>query len=99
MNKIGFPGCCTAEILNGFDKIATMQWNLRTNIPTKEEVFEQCLKSRQAGQGILIAILTNTQKEGLKVLKECGFTRTRAISKTHHPETKLILLWKALDKL
>ena len=99
MNRISFPGCCTAQILNGFDSINTMQWNLKQSVPTKEELLEQCHKSRQAGQGILVAILTNTQKEGLKVLKECGFTRTRAISKTHHPETKLILLWKALDKL
>lgn len=85
--------CCTAKIINSFPSPEDT-WLKQ---PTIEEIKKELLVLKKEGNAICIAFLTDKQKESIKMLKEVGFTCTRAVSKTHHPENKLYLLHIKLD--
>jgi len=66
---------------------------------TKQALLNELLSLKLKGNAVVIAFTNNKQREGNKLLREVGFKRTKWMSKTHHPETKLRLWWKQLDQL
>lgn len=91
--------CCTAKEFTVFPEDeelvdAVFDWN---RLPTKKEIIEEIQNCKEDGNAIVVAYLTNKQSKARALLKSVGFVSTRAMSKTHHPETKLYMLHLKLD--
>lgn len=91
--------CCTAKEFTSFpeDVSAANPYWVSDKLPTKKEIIENIKKCKQNGNAIVVVYLTDTQSKAKALLKSVGFISTRAISKTHHPETKLYMLHLKLD--
>ena len=90
-------GCCTAKEFASFpvdEVIAVFDWD---RLPTEKEIIEEIQNCKKDGNAIIVAYLTNEQSKARALLNSVGFVSTRAMSKTHHPETKLYMLHLKLD--
>jgi hypothetical protein len=103
MNISGIESCCTARILSGFGAADAAlypdQYNGLRFPNTKEALLNQMLTAKRSGNAVVIAFTNNKQKEGNALLREIGFKRTKWMSKTAHPNTKLRLWWFPLETL
>jgi hypothetical protein len=103
MNIETVDSCCTARILSGFGK-ATAAMDPEDygddDIPmTKEALLNEMLDNKRKGFAVVMGFTNNKQHAGNKLLREVGFKRTKWMSKTQHPETKLRMWWFQLDQL
>ena len=97
------PSCCTAKIVSYFQKATAVgpegMYPGRDIGTSKQDLLNEMLVQKLAGQAMVIAFTNDKQKETNKMLKELGWKSTRWATKTQHPETRLKLWWFALDQL
>lgn len=98
MKILSFPGCCTAGTLVQFGQETAAEFGVK--VPkdnTPENLQERLALSKRMGMGIITAILTQNQTNGIALLKGAGFKSTGWVSKDGHPQTKIALFYLSLE--
>ncbi len=103
MKVSSIDSCCTAKMVSYFGQAAAVgpenMYPGRDIGTTKQDLLNEMLRQKLAGQAMFIAFTNDTQKEGNALLKEVGFKSTKWATKTQHANTRLKLWWFALDQL
>lgn len=99
MKAHDFPNCCTAKILTGFGG-TLLQENGPYDISKKKmEVYldEQEKVQRLEGKAVVVIATNSQQKRINSVLRQKGYTHSKWMNKSQHPETKVRIWHKALN--
>lgn len=97
MNLYPFQGCCTAQILWGFNEggyreTDRVDRDTRTGDALKLKLKEKLLLAQKQQQAVVICTTNSTQKEANRVLEEVGFYRhEKGMGSKRHPT--LVYLW------
>lgn len=93
VNVEDFPGCCSASVLTNFGQSTTSEYGYQHKVEYNKMYREvvQAIKSEKS-QGVIVAITTDEQTIGIKVLTDLGFTPTAPLKKIRHAE-RTIQLW------
>jgi len=89
-----FPNCCTARILSDFGGTPVTGGQRRA--ASEDEVMVWIQRRMNAvGRGQVFVIMTNSDQDTAnKVLRQLGFSHSKWMKKTQHPQTKMRLWWK-----
>jgi hypothetical protein len=93
-----FPNCCTAKIVYNFGGTYTSGLNINITDEKKMEKFINDEMYWQPNGTLMVAITNSDQTLANKVLRKMGFFSTKWMEKEQHPETKMRLWWKQVDK-
>lgn len=95
-----FPLCCTAKVISNFGGTVTSGGHQK-DLPIdqlRSELSEYITKYSKYGLAFLSVVLNDSQKDGLTLMEEFGFEGSGWMEKPNHPETKVQLFWKHLNK-
>lgn len=81
MNIYNVRDCCSANILTGL------------NFLKVEEVQNAIQSAYDDGQKMLLAITADDQKKAERVLKTCGFKKSKAMNNPYLKNSSWITLW------
>lgn len=102
MDIYPFPNCCTGAVAVNFGQTRTNGMDCIGSLPDyadiKDELSDMLDDYKYDGFAFVSATTNNEQKIDNKVLKDLGFEYSAWMSKKAHPETKVRLWWKQLDK-
>lgn len=99
----GYPDCCTGVILSGMGVCSTMTNDLQRESPrgVSDRVYAEVVVEMiryGGGKAFIQAVITNEQKQALRVLRKLGFKATRPLHKLTHPETTLRIMTLYVDE-
>lgn len=89
MRIVGMPGCCTASVLVEFGQERNAEFGLNPGDVNQARLNELLEYRKRYGTAYVIATLTERQTDGIKLLKDNGFTHTEFIEKPRHEDSKV----------
>lgn len=100
-----FQSCCTASIIYGFGEEGAADGAARrafqennTKEKMKASIVRNIVSKRNAGDGLITAILTDNQVMGAELLTELGFTSSGWVAKDRHRENKIAIFYLGLKE-
>lgn len=100
-----FQSCCTASIIYGFGQEGAADGDARrafaangTKEKMKASIVRNIVSKRDAGDGLITAILTDNQVMGAELLTELGFTNSGWYNKDRHSENKIAIFYLGLKE-
>lgn len=100
-----FQSCCTASIIYGFGEEGAADGEARrafqannTKQKMKASIVRNIVSKRNAGDGLITAILTDNQIMGAELLTELGFTSSGWYRKERHSENQIAIFYLGLKE-
>lgn len=96
MRTIGYPFCCTTDVVYGLGTSKNQDWEARSGTHMSLEAKYNYLRRQMDGsrrRAMLTAVCTSDQQEFLKIARALGWRFGPWAASQNHPDTKTRLCY------